>query len=56
MTRVRLTEDEAGRGVQPPLYSRAEWDAMNRAVEEYTHRLFRLRFWSSFDLAPDEAQ
>jgi hypothetical protein len=52
--RVRLTWEEAERGVQPPPFTRAEWDAMNRAVDEYANRVFRLRWWSAFDMTPHE--
>jgi hypothetical protein len=41
--RVRLTWEEAERGVKPAPYSRAEWDALNAAVDAYADRELRVR-------------
>lgn len=39
MMRVRLTEDEAKRGVSPEPFSREEWRAMADASREYAVEL-----------------
>lgn len=48
MSRVRLTWDEAERGVKPVPYSRAEWEAMNAAVDSYADAELRARFRRAF--------
>lgn len=50
--RVRLTWDEAERGVKPVPYSRAEWQAMNDAVDAYADTELRARFRRAFPQPP----
>lgn len=50
--RVRLTWEEAERGVKPPPYSRDEWAAMNAAVDAYADAELRARFHRAFPPPP----
>jgi hypothetical protein len=48
--RIRLTWEEAERGVKPVPYSREEWDAMNRAVDEYSNRELRRKLCMALEI------